>query len=199
MTSVHRIATTLAAVAVVAQAHAGTTTYTDRSSFLTALAPGFYTETFIGSETTSFSGAGFGFTVAAPDGTYASGTDLGANQVEQALTITFTGHPVTAVGGNFYATDINPDFLPESLTVALSDGTTLVYTPTGKDTFRGFVTTSSISSLTVAFAAQGMGRYTTVDNLTVGTNVALVPEPGQWALMALGLSGLALLKRRRIS
>jgi hypothetical protein len=197
MKSVFRLAATAAAAMVVSQAQAATTVHTDLTSFLAAVAGGAYAETFSGTEDTSFAGGGYSYTVSAPDGTYASGSDLGTNQAEQALTITFTGSPVSAVGGNFYATDINPDFQPEIITVTLSNGDGASFLPASKSSFVGFTTSAPITSLTVSFYDPNwFGRYATVDNLTVGMNAALVPEPGQWALMAMGLAGLALLKRR---
>lgn len=205
MKTAYRLAATAAVTLLVAHAHAATTTYTSSATFLAAVTHGAYTETFDGLvdpflvAPDTFTNGVFTYSITAPGGTYASGTDIGTSQVEVALTITFSGKPVTAVGGNFYATDINPDFLPETITVSLIDGagTTHTYTPSSKATFLGFTSTTGIGSLTIDFAAPYYGRYATVDNLTVGTNAALVPEPGQWALMAAGLAGLALLRRRQ--
>ena len=192
-----RLVAIASATLLAGTAQSATTVHTDVFSFLDAIRA--YTETFNGLdsliEPSAFSGLGFSYTISAPGGQYASGRDVGTNLPEETLTITFTGAPVSAVGGNFYATDINPDFLPETLTISLSDGTVGYYTPAAKSNFLGFTSSTPITSLTIEFAYPYIGRYATVDNLTVGAS--LVPEPGQWALMGLGLAALGLLKRRR--
>ena len=53
----------------------------------------------------------------------------------------------------------------------------------------------AVASVSIEFTDFWVGRYATVDNLTVGASA--VPEPGQWALMAAGLAALGMLKRRR--
>jgi len=137
--------------------------------------------------------SGFSFRVAATGGVYTSGVLIGGNAPAQSLVITF-GPGITAVGGNFFLSDINDAFVPAApITLTLNDGTTTTYTPADTSDFFGFTSTSALTSLT--FAAP-VSNYATFDNLTVGA-VAAVPEAGTWALMAFGLAGLLLAARKR--
>ena len=190
----------LAALTAAAPSFAATTTSTDSASFLAALAPGAYTNaftaaTFSSAASYSFSGGGFGYTVAASPGqTYLSGTFIGNFTANQVLTVTFTAGAPTAVGGEFFITDSLDNFVSAPVTVTLSDGTTTTFTPTSEaNGFRGFTSTAAITSLTMAIP--GAGNFNTIDNLVVG-NVAAVPEAGTWLMMGLGLAGLAFMRRQ---
>jgi len=201
MTSVLRLAAATAATLLASHAHATTQLHTDFLSFLSSLQGGAYIESFNGLdsnvEPSSFSGLGYSYTLSAPGGLYATGTAVGTNFAEEVLTIDLTGGaPVTAVGGNFYGTDFDGDFVAdETITLTLGDGSYVSYTPTAATNFIGFVSSAPIASVSIEFTYFWVGRYATVDNLTVGASA--VPEPGQWALMAAGLAALGMLKRRR--
>jgi PEP-CTERM motif len=194
-----------AAAVAAAPAFAATTTYTTPASFLAQVAAGAYTNAFTGAPNTqpsfSFSDGGFAYTVSAPevllnDATYLSGTFIGNLYSNATLTVTFTGGNPTAVGGEFFISDVNDRPVSAEVTVTLSDGTTTTYTPNGpSDGFRGFISNVAITSLTMS--APGLGFYNTIDNLIVGTAVAAVPEAGTWLMMGLGLAGLALVRRQQ--
>jgi hypothetical protein len=192
-----QIAFAVAALAVSAAASAQTTTYTTSAAFMANVLPGSYTEgfddsSFSGDPSASFSGGAFAYTVSAPQGLYGNGTFIGTNFPNEALTITFTGAPVTAVGGNFYATNFSDAFQAVPVTLTLSNGTTTTFTPSSEiDSFRGFTTGLAITSLTVG--GPGASLYVGMDNLTVG----VVPEPGTWLLMGLGIGALVLRQSRR--
>lgn len=194
---------TLAAVPALAT----TTTYTTQASFMAAVQPNAYTETFSGAAGTatsySFSSKGYGYTVTASpaqgmaDDVYRSGSFIGNYYSNTSLTITFTGTRPTAIGGNFYITDANDSFAAMApVTIGLSDGTVTTFTPASASTYRGFTSTAAITSLTLA--APGDNVFNTVDNLTVGTaaSVAAVPEPATWASMAVSIFTLIVLARR---
>jgi hypothetical protein len=196
MRFVFRLATAITFAAVSTASLAGAI-YTSSGSFLANVKPGSYTETFNGlsnASSPSFTGGAFAYTASAPNDIYFSGDFLGTNQVGDALTITFTSGNVTALGANFFATDISDSFQVHSLTLTLSDGTVATFTPVSQaDSYRGFTTDVAISSLVVSGTA-GTSLYASLDNLTVG--VSAVPEPETWALFAAGLLGLRLVRRR---
>lgn len=194
-----RFLAALALSASIAPAFAATTTYTTQASFLANVAPGSYTNSFTGAVAAgpsfSYSGSGFGYTLTAGVGdVYLSGSIAGTNSPDETLTVTFTTGNVTAVGGNFFATNISDVFQAQPLKLTLSDGTTTTYTPaTLGASYRGFVSTLPITSLVMGLPA--VGFYNTMDNLTVG--VGVVPETSTWVLMALGMVGLAFARRQR--
>jgi len=205
MHSYSRLFAAAAIAAAALPAAAATSTYTTAGSFAAAVQAGAYTETFSVANPTfpapdaiTYSGSGFSFSVFTPPlagGVYTSGAVLGTNAPGVTLSITF-GPGVTAVGGNFYISDITDNFLPAgSVTLTLNDGTTTTYTPTSISDFRGFTSDVAITSLT--FAAP-VANYSNIDNLTVGRAVVTaVPEGSTWAMMALGMAGLLLAARKR--
>lgn len=198
MLSIHRLLPAVVLAVMSTTTMAATITYNSLSAFQARLAPGSYTETFDGlgnppAGPVAFSGAGFAYTAFAPTGIYLAGGFLGASQVNEALTISFLGGNVRAVGADFYATDINDDPISTLVTITLSDGTVEAFTPTSfADSYRGFVSDLAITSLVIS--GPGQSLYAGLDNLTVG---AAVPEPTSWALVGLGLAGILVAARRR--
>ena len=199
MHKAHRLLSIALLTTLSASAFATTTTYTSSSSFMAQVNAGSYTEGFNGwvsdppSGALVFSSGSFTYSAFATSDLYLTAGFLGTSQINQALTINFTSGNVTAIGGNFFATDLNDAFQAVSLTVTLSDGTVTTFTPTSiADGFRGFTSTSTITSLTIS--APGQSLYAGLDNLTVG--VSAVPEPANWALMGLGLAGVVAARRR---
>ena len=180
---------------------ASTVTYTSSASFLANVAPGAYTENFDGldiSPPTAFASGGFSFDISAPTGLYASGDFIGTNQIDEALTITFTGAGVTAFGANFFSTNISDAFQAVSVTLTLSDGTVETFTPSSLfDSYRGF--TSDIAFTSLVISAPGQSLYAGLDNLTVGTVPNTVPEPTSLALAGLALAGLLVGRRQRLN
>lgn len=196
MNSLRHLVPALALGVMSASAFATSTVYTSSASFLTQVAPGYYTETFTGIPDLpgdTFSGGGFSYQITSAQGIYGINDFLTAGQVKDALTISFTGTSVYAVGGNFFASDINGAFQSAQISLLLSDGTSVNFTPTSQtDSFRGFVSNVAITSIVIGGAADK--QYTSLDNLTVA---AAVPEPASWALAALGMVGVAAAVRRR--
>ena len=179
---------------------ASTAVYPSASEFLGLLSPGAYTESFDGQANppagaVTFSGSGFSYSAFTPSDIYLAGGFLGANQVGESLTLTFTSGNVYGVGANFYATDISDAFQSVTVSLTLSDGTVESFTPTSiADAYRGFVSTTPISSIVIG-GTQASSLYIGLDNLTVGA-VSAVPEPSQLALLMAGAAGLLVLRRR---
>jgi hypothetical protein len=187
-------------------ASAQTTTHTTLASFLANTTGSLYLETFTqggvdSGASFSYSSLGFGYTVTASPGlVYRSGSIIGNNSPNETLTFTFTTGNITAIGGDFFITNISDVFQPQPVTLNLSNGTSVTYTPTNlAGSFRGFTTTgAAITSLTMA-APTGGQFYNSVDNLRVGraAPATVVPEPSEIALLATGMVGLLGVARRR--
>ena len=175
-------------------------TFTSSASFLASVSAGSYTNDFNGLVNPPpgpvlFAGNGFAYSAFAASDIYLAGGFLGTNQVNETLTITFTGSSVTAVGANFYATDISDVFQSVAMTITLSDGTIETFTPTSvANSYRGFVSQGPVITSLVLSGA-GASVYAGLDNLTVGTNI---PEPASWSLAVLAMAGLFAARRRAV-
>ena len=176
------------------------TVFTSQSAFLSTLKPGSYKETFTNPSANSnvslpsknITSGAFSYTIAgAASGLYEDGFIIGNWAASQPMVITFTAGNITAVGGEFFISDINGNFQSEAaVTITMNDGTMETWIPAGTASFRGFTSPGiAITSLTVNAAA---ARFNNFDNLIVGT---AVPEPSGMGLLAGAL--LPLLSRRR--
>lgn len=186
------LATALAGVSFTVSASAATI-HTSQAAFLATVAPGSYLETF-GTAPPDYSGNGFAYSLSSPNGIYFSGSFVGTINSDDPLTITFTAGNPTAVGGEFFHSDITDTFQPgNAITITLSDGTVDTYTPATFSQFRGYTSAGPvITSLTIS--APTGGTYLNVDNLIVGI---AVPEPGS-ALLLAGALGMTLRRRRTV-
>lgn len=183
-----------------------TDTYTDVNDFLNNVVPGYYDEDFSAVaggavDTLSFGGNGFGYTASSTVGMDAGSTGdgglfndpglLSLNTATDALLIEFNQGNVTAVGGDFFASDINFFEIPADVTVNLDDGTSLDFVGGG---FAGFTSNVAISSIVIDASDDTLGApaWPTVDRLIVGT---MVPAPAGFALLGAGVIFAA--RRRR--
>ena len=180
------------------------TLFTDSASFLVRLDPGFYTEnfetklgTFTPASGTEFNGGVFRYNMTATTGPLYSGSGIfGAYNYDSELSINFLDGNINAVGGNFFETDSTDTFLSNSITISLSDGTVVTYTPSAQDDYRGFVADEGVYLTTLTLAVDGSARWQSLDNLTVGA-VSYVPEPASTALLGVALITLAATRRRK--
>ena len=123
----------------------------------------------------NYTNGSFAYTVDASSPAPAGGlyNDTGlisTNAAADSIVVTFTGAPVTAVGGNFWASDIAMQPTGTVVTILLSDGTTLAFTSTGPADFRGFTTALPITSITIDALDVPNPAWPTMDNLIIGTS-----------------------------
>ena len=199
-------------------AGAQTKTFTNSSAFFSAISASNYTETFNGiaggnvvTTPTNFSGNGFSFTATTTNGgldnrlyglTNGGGDDRWITLLYPQFGLVFTNFSlnVSAIGGNFFATDDQGNYTntPINVRVLLSDSSTFStnFTPTGSASFLGvtFSTNVSISSLVIS-NLNSPPQFPTANNLTIG----VVPEPSTYALLGLAAAGFAgyVIRRRR--
>lgn len=198
-------------------AGAQTNTYTNSSSFFSAISASNYTETFNGvpapnfvATPTNFSGSGFSFTATTSTNggnslwglTNGGGSDRWITLFFPEFGLVFTNFSlnVSAIGGNFFATDDQGFYTntPINVRILLSDSSIFStnYTPSGATSFLGvtFSTNVSISSLVIS-NINTPPQFPTANNLTIG----VVPEPSTYALLGLAAAGFAgyVIRRRR--
>jgi hypothetical protein len=118
---------------------------------------------------------GYSYTAWASGGVFSIPGAMSTNSYEDPLVLTFDGLPVTAVGGDFFATDFDGNPMVTLVTVALDDGTVVDLTyPT---TFVGFTSPVPMVSLTISC---GDLLWATYDNFYVG-QMSIVPvEDTSW-------------------
>lgn len=155
----------------------------------------------------------YAYTAASAGDFYPAGTAadvwLANNTSDIPITLGgFTGG-VYALGGLFFVSNINGDYVPGSITVTVAAGAdtaseTAVDATTAS--FLGFVSDAPLSSARIA-AVQPAARFvwSTVNNLTLagvgpgsGSGAAAVPEPSSWALMVAGFAVIGTGLRRRV-
>jgi len=162
---------------------AGPATYTDRATFLTHVSAGFFENDFAdvsdssaAEPARSYSQGGFGYTIDTlpdPDDLWFFPGVITTNGSADQITVTFTSGSVTAIGGNFYASDIGgAPIVGNDVVLTLSDGTTETFSTAGDTDFRGFTTALPITSITIDAPNPSDptdSSWSTLDNMIVGT------------------------------
>ncbi|MBO9663127.1 hypothetical protein [Dokdonella sp.] len=161
--------------------------YTDRAAFLTRVEPGYFENPFTHVTVRVY---GIGYRYRQGDLAYTLATDLlpidGGGFLSYTLpgvittydarakiVVTFTGGEVTAVGGNFWATDADEAPIAMNVTVALSDGSRETFVASDRTDFRGFTSAVPITSVTIESGdsqSPSIFGWTSMDNLIVGRN-----------------------------
>jgi hypothetical protein len=152
----------------------GPAVFDNRTDFVAATAAGFFENPFDdavpgASPDLTYTQGGWSYTISAPPGGLFNDTGLiSTNAAADPILITFSGDPVTAVGGNFWASDISVVPTGTDVIITLSDGTTEQFTSTGPGDFRGFTTAAPITSITIDAPDDVVSAWATMDNLIVG-------------------------------
>ena len=217
---------TLAAVllATATASQAAITVYTSLASFSAAISAA-GTDDFTGlsisgqtpSPTTRITNSGVAYKYEVDAGPvdralYGAGTtanpSLSINRATDTLFLGSFASGIVGVGGNFYGTNNAGAYVRGKIdvTVTDADGTfSQIVSSLSEsiDSFYGFVSTTGITSMTVAsrnLAGQESDfTWPTVDNLVMGQQgaTAPIPEPSTYALMLAGLGALGVIARRR--
>ena len=197
-------------------AQATITTYTDRASFLAALQPGFFNDDFAGvtfggiqGPSATRSGNGFSVTYTAPPGGLFSAPgamSTGTGPHNLVATVSSSPTAVFAFGADFYLTDVAGTFQAfpgNSVTAFASNGvdpdSPLSQLTNALTNFFGWISTTPLVSVTANAGGTSPTRFNTMDNVVVGVaaSSSSAPEPGTLALLALGIVGGVVARRRK--
>jgi len=176
---------------------------TDEADFLAQVVPGYYLEDFNGYSYGSYVEPtlalgpvnGFSYVISAvgagSNNLYSGDGNMSTDSAADALRIDFTGAPVTAIGGFFFAGNINGDYIVNDVVITLSDGSTTTLSPYGADDFAYFLSPNNPILWMEINAPNGAApAWPTMDHFYVGE---YIPEPA--SLILLALAGLALRRR----
>jgi hypothetical protein len=183
-------------------AQAAITVYTSQSAFLGAVsAPG--VDTFDDltvapyGDTVYRTAGAYNYQAYSATGIWGAGgpTDFWLSNNVRYNPIVFSNFSsgVYAFGGNFFASDIAGQFVPNGTMVLTAvDGGTLTYDLAGATaaSFVGFVSTSPLSS--VSLGTDGGDYWPTANNV-----VLAVPEPAAYGMLLAGVTVLGVAARRR--
>lgn len=163
---------------------------------------------FESEEPITFTTGSFSYSASSAKGLYTVGSVadvwLSNNVAFESLVLTFSPSSVSAVGGNFFATDFDGFLASGNVTVETADGSVFTVFDAQKDSFVGFVSTSRILSLSVTADNTSAPAliWPTANNLIIGGMApsAAVPEGGSpmvnVLLAVVGIAGVSRLKCR---
>ena len=182
-------------------ARAEITVYTDYNAFMSAIsAPGVDTYddlSYTGYPDTLYRNAGaYSYQAYSEAGLFGAGTPgdgwLSNNHTRAPIVFSNFSGGVNAFGGNFFASDLTGDFLPEgSVVLTAIDGSAITYTVIGatQDSFLGFVSSAPLLAVTLSAAEE---YWPAANNV-----VLAVPEPATYGMLLAGLGMVGVAVRRR--
>jgi hypothetical protein len=185
--------------------------YTSQSSFAAATtAAG--VDTFSGLSTTSATSSpinraagAYSYSASSSTSFYGAGSaanpSLSTNDATDLVTFYNFAPAISAIGGNFFGTDANGSFQTGNIALQLTDSlgvTSYTILSATTTSFVGFVSSGSITSLTVQAVTPNSAVWPTIDDLTLAQGMtSAVPETSTWAMMILGFAAIGYMAYRR--
>jgi len=168
------------------------TVYTEEAAFLAALAGPYFLEEFNGYTYGSYTEPslllgpdvnGFACTITpwpVGDTLYSGDGNMSTNLAADAMRATFTGTPVYATGGWFFAGDISGNYISQEVTITLSDGTTHTFTPPNGATFLGFIADVPLTYINIEAPDSPAVGWPTMDHFYMGPELVPVELQSFW-------------------
>jgi len=103
------------------------------------------------------------------NGMYSNGTFIGANNLDDSVTLTFNP-PVYGVAGNFFVTDISDNVVSGNITATFSDSAIDSRTVNSDTEVFGYFSTTPLSQLVIS--SDTANRFVSLNNLSIATNPA---------------------------
>lgn len=202
----------LALASLASEVSAVVITFTDRTAFLSAVAPGYFEDDFsdvtnggITGAVSLRSGNGFAVSYSAPSyGLYSVTGGMSTNVSTDNLIALFTGDLVYAAGGYFYLSDIAGEYqsFPGNGVSAFADNgvdpvSMLVASENSPTNFFGWVSSEPLLTITMNSGGTSPDRWNTIGDFIVGAAVPEVGPAGMGSVLGLVTGVLGLLERRR--
>jgi hypothetical protein len=193
-------------------AHGVVTVYTDQTAFLNAIDPGYYLETFDGTDSgdaitqpINYSMGGFAYSVGlqppvnsgfnalypyTDPGGDPNDVFMGGEHSLDTIVFSLTSGNITAVGGFFFTADREGNILNVDVQVGTNQTATQTLATGGSTTtFLGFTSDTPFTELTIGLGQGGL-YWASANDFIVGQ--ATIPEPSALLLggLACGLCGL---------
>jgi hypothetical protein len=135
----------------------GMPTFSSRAAFMSHVSDGYFDNPFDDAHPSMepwllYEQGGWAYKVAPAqphDALYLGGSVISTNFSADQIVVTFTGDPVTAIGGSFWAAGGGIEPSGGVITLTFPDGTVQEFRSSGPDDFHGFTSPTPIASLTI--------------------------------------------------